>query len=362
MTSKRLTVVLASGGTGGHIFPAEALAAELIKQNHKVILLSDKRYQKHHSTPEALEVININSASLGGGIVNKLRSVIHICLGIIQAKKILKKLKPDVVVGFGGYPSFPTMIAATSLKLRTVIHEQNSVLGRVNRMLSGNVSVIATSFSEVHGIRPADEKKVILVGIPVRPAIVAIKDFPYPGIDPEGHLQLLVTGGSQGASVFSEVVPQAILLLPEEIRKRIRIDQQCRKDDIENVRKIYDEAGINAYLVTFFEDMPSRFASAHLVIARSGASTIAELTVSGRPSILVPYMFAMDDHQTANALAVEKHGAAIVVGQKVLTPEILAAHIKGFIENPDSLKQMAINAFDIGNADAVERLAKVVTI
>jgi UDP-N-acetylglucosamine--N-acetylmuramyl-(pentapeptide) pyrophosphoryl-undecaprenol N-acetylglucosamine transferase len=360
MTSKQLTITLAAGGTGGHIFPAESLAAELIKQGHRVVLVTDRRYQKHHSTPAALEVIAINSGSSGGGITNKVKALIKICLGVVQARKILKQLKPDVVVGFGGYPSFPTMLAANFLGLRTIIHEQNSVLGRVNRILARNVNVIATSFEEVLGISDSDRKKVVLTGNPVRPAIVSLKDFPYPGLGKDEHVHLLVTGGSQGATVFSEVVPQAILSLPEQIRARIRVDQQCRAADIENVKKIYDEAGINADLATFFEDMPSRLAAAHLVIARAGASTIAELCVAGKPSILVPYMYAMDDHQTANAKAVEKRGAAVLVGQKDVTPEILAAHIKKFVENPDSLKQMAVNAFDLWQAEAVGKLAKIV--
>jgi UDP-N-acetylglucosamine--N-acetylmuramyl-(pentapeptide) pyrophosphoryl-undecaprenol N-acetylglucosamine transferase len=354
------TIALAAGGTGGHIFPAEALAAELLKQNHRVVLITDKRYVKHHSTPEQLEILTINSASTGGGVVGKLKSVIKICLGIAQARKILRKLKPDSVVGFGGYPSFPTMIAANSLRLRTIIHEQNSVLGRVNRLLAPSASVIATSFEEVFGVRTSDSKKIVLTGNPVRHAICSLREFAYPAFEKEEHLHILVTGGSQGATVFSEVVPQAIISLPPEIKNRIRIDQQCRKTDIDNVKAIYEQAGINADLATFFEDMPSRLAAAHLVIARAGASTIAELTIAGKPAILVPYMHAMDDHQTSNALAMEKYHAAILLEQKSITPELIAEHIRRFVEKPDYLKQMAVNSFDLGREGAVEKLAGVV--
>ncbi|MCE3233377.1 MAG: murG [Rickettsiaceae bacterium] len=354
------TIALAAGGTGGHIFPAESLAAELLKQDHRVILVTDKRYQKHHSTPENLEVMTISSGSSAGGVVRKILALVHIFIGTMQARKILKQLKPEAVVGFGGYPSLPTMIAAVFMKLRTIIHEQNSVLGRVNKILASRVDVIATSFEEVLGIQDTDRHKIVLTGNPVRPAICALRDFPYPGLNKDEHLHILVTGGSQGATVFSEVVPQAIVSLPENVRKRIRIDQQCRKADIDNVRKIYAGAGINVDLATFFEDMPARLAAAHLIIARAGASTIAELTVAGKPSILVPYMHAMDDHQTANARAIEKRNGTILIGQKVVTPEILAAQIVKFIENPESLKKMAINAFDLGRVDAVERLAGVV--
>jgi UDP-N-acetylglucosamine--N-acetylmuramyl-(pentapeptide) pyrophosphoryl-undecaprenol N-acetylglucosamine transferase len=357
---KTLTIVLASGGTGGHIFPAESLAAELIKQNHKVVLITDTRYKKHDSTPSELIIENINSGGSKGGIKSKLLSIIKICFGILESRKILQTLQPDVVVGFGGYPSLPTMIAAITLKLKTIIHEQNSVLGRVNKMLTPYVGVIATAFEEVKFIKSRDAHKVKLTGNPVRPAIRAMKDFPYPGLKKNENLHLLITGGSQGATVFSEVVPAAILSLPEEIRTRLRIDQQCRAADIENVKKIYSEANVNVDLATFFEDMPSRLAAAHLIIARSGASTIAEITVIGKPAILIPYMHAMDDHQTANAMAIQKNGAALVIPQERFTPEILAASIKGFIENPESLKEMAVNALALGKEDAVEKLAEIV--
>ncbi len=359
MTGK-LNVVLAAGGTGGHIFPAESLAVELIKSGHKVTLITDKRYQKRAYTPEKMEIRTIQSASTSGGFAAKINAIMAIAIGFAQARKHIKILQADVVVGFGGYPSFPTMLAAVSLRKKTIIHEQNALMGKVNRILAPFTKLIATSFTNTQGIRKSDLAKVVLTGNPVRPAIKAIKDFPYSGIDDDGHLHILVVGGSQGTSFFSDVVPQAIMLLPENIRTKIRLDQQCRKEDLAKVKGIYDKGGINAELAPFFEDVPARLASSHIVIARAGASTLAELMVAGRPSILIPYMYAAEDHQMVNALALEKFGGAIVFSQKILTPEMLNKSILRLAENQDLLKKMAVNAFELGVPDAAERLAKLV--
>ncbi|PIR39419.1 MAG: undecaprenyldiphospho-muramoylpentapeptide beta-N-acetylglucosaminyltransferase [Alphaproteobacteria bacterium CG11_big_fil_rev_8_21_14_0_20_39_49] len=353
---KNKIVVLAAGGTGGHIFPAEALASELIEQGHKAILISDKRYKKHLLTPEKMEVRVISAASTGGGIAAKLKAVPMIFAGIRQAKIELKRIKPDVVVGFGGYPSFPTMFAANILKIKTVIHEQNCVMGKVNRFLCGKVTKIATSFREVKGISEKYYDKVVLTGNPVRPAIKALREIPYPDPDDGETIHILVTGGSQGASIFSEVVPQAVCNLPEELRHKIRIDQQCRHEDLDRVKKIYDEAGISADLATFFEDIPARISSSHLIIARAGASTVSEITVAGRPSILVPYKFATDDHQTVNAMALAKKEAAILISQDDFTQEELSKTLKSLLSNPEKLISMAKNSYSMGKTDAVEKL------
>lgn len=358
--NRKLKIILAAGGTGGHIFPAEALAFELVAAGHEVKMLSDKRYRSHSHTPDSMEIITVNSASLSGGLTAKLHAVNAIALGFIKARRILKKEKPDVVVGFGGYPSFPTMLAAISLRKKTVIHEQNACIGRVNKILAPMVNKIATSFSVVNGIREADNKKVTVTGNPVRPGVNPVRDMPYNGLQEGEGLHLLVTGGSQGAKIFSEIVPKAIELLPENIRTHLRVDQQCRPEDIENVKAFYEKAGINADLATFFEDMPARLAAAHVIICRAGASTIAELTIAGKPAILVPYMYAMDDHQTANAQAMEKYGAACVIKQQNFTPEILARTILELIESPETLKKMAINAFEEGRVDAAKDLMKLV--
>jgi len=355
-SEKKITVVLASGGTGGHIFPAEALAAELISKGNKAILISDVRYKKHSLTPDEMDVRIVNSSSTGGGLVGKVKAALTITSGIRQAMKELKSINPDVVVGFGGYPSFPTMFAAVLLKIKTVVHEQNCVMGRVNKFLSSRVDKIATSFREVKGIKKKYHDKITLTGNPVRPAIKALREFPYPDLEESDNIQILVIGGSQGASIFSKVVPDAICMLPDEFKKLIRVDQQCRKEDLQNVKDIYKENDINADLATFFEDIPSRIASSNLIIARAGASTVSEITVAGRPSILIPYKHAMDDHQTVNAKALEKRNAAVLISEDDFVPEKLSKVIKSFIDNPENLVIMAKNSHSLGKVDAVEKL------
>jgi UDP-N-acetylglucosamine--N-acetylmuramyl-(pentapeptide) pyrophosphoryl-undecaprenol N-acetylglucosamine transferase len=357
-TEKKMTVVLAAGGTGGHIFPAEALAAELIARGNKVTLISDKRYKKHALTPEEMNVVVVSAASSAGGAVDKVKALYEIFRGIKQAKAELKKIKPDVVVGFGGYPSFPTMIAASKLKIKTVIHEQNCVMGKVNKFLSSRVNTIATSFREVKGVNESHFNKVVMTGNPVRPAIKALRDIPYPDPDDGDTFQILVTGGSQGASIFSKVVPDAISLLPDEIKSSIRIDQQCREEDIDYVKRVYEENGVSANLATFFEDIPAKIASAHLIIARAGASTVTEITVAGRPSILVPYKFATDDHQTVNASALTSKDAAIMISQDEFKVEELRKILKSLLTNPEKLINMAKNSYSLGKTDAVEKLIR----
>ena len=354
--NKKKKVVLAAGGTGGHIFPAEALASELLSQGCEVILITDKRYKKHILTPDEMEVRVIAAASPSGGIFSKVKAVPVILSGIRQAKSELKKIKPDVVVGFGGYPSFPTMYAATKLKIKTVIHEQNCMMGKVNKVLCKSVSIIATSFREVKGISEKYHNKVVLTGNPVRPAIKALRDIPYPDPDDGEVVQLLVIGGSQGATIFSEVIPDAVCKLSEEIKSKIRIDQQCREKDIEGVKKVYNEQGISANLTTFFEDIPTKIASAHIIIARAGASTVSEITVAGRPSILIPYKFAADDHQTVNAMALEKKEATMLIKQDDFNSEELAKVLKSLLSNPEKLITMARNSYSLGNTDAVKKL------
>lgn len=357
---EKKTIVLAAGGTGGHIFPAESLAAEVLGHGHTAVLVTDVRYKKRADTPEAMQVKTISAASPGSGVVGKCKALPGIALGFLQARKLLKLLRPSVVVGFGGYPSFPTMLAAKTLGLPMVIHEQNAVLGRVNRVIAPWTQVVATSFHSIAAIREEDRRKIVFTGNPVRQAIRAVSDLPYPVLNTGEHLQILVTGGSQGAAIFSDLVPEAIISLPDELRGRIRIDQQCRAEDIERVRQAYKEAGVNANLATFFEDMPTRLAAAHLVIARAGASTVAELCVAGRPAILIPYMYAMDDHQTANARALAEKGAAFVLHQKEVVADDIARKIKDCLLNADMLEKMAASILSEGVPDATQRLAQAV--
>lgn len=354
------TVILAAGGTGGHIFPAESLAQMLLEHDYQPILITDKRYFKRADTPERLSVDIIRASSLGGNPLKKLKALILIILGTLQTIKLLKKYKPSVVVGFGGYPSLPTLCAAKLLKIPMVIHEQNAVIGRVNRLVAPWSKHIATSFENVSKIKDKDLSKMVFTGNPVRKAIQMLKDIPYTVPKECETLHLLVTGGSQGASQFSDLVPDAILSLPEALQQRIRIDQQCRKEDVTRVKKRYKDAHIQADIAPFFDDMPNRLANAHLVVARAGASTVTELTAAGKPSILIPYRYAMDDHQTANAMALEAKGATIVFPQALVSALDIAKALISFLEEPERLSQMAINALSEGVTDATDRLFKLV--
>ncbi len=360
MTENRI-IVLASGGTGGHIFPAEALAEELKERGWQPVLITDLRHDQYAGkAKKPYEAHIIRAGTLRGGVLRRIAGVLNIAIGCFQARTLLKKLKPAAVVGFGGYPSFPTMMAATWMGFRTAIHEQNSRFGKVNALLAPRVNAVATSFPEVAG---ADEKiktKVTLTGNPVRPAVRTLRALPYSELNEDGTLHILIIGGSQGASVFAEVMPEAIALLPQSLRARLRIDQQCRPDDVKIVRKAYDALGINADIATFFRDLPVRLASAHLVITRAGASTVAELAVAGRPSILVPYPHATDDHQRGNATALEDAGGGWVMPQDAFTPTALSARLEAFLSLPSTLSEAAEKARSIGRPDAAKLLADVV--
>jgi UDP-N-acetylglucosamine--N-acetylmuramyl-(pentapeptide) pyrophosphoryl-undecaprenol N-acetylglucosamine transferase len=262
------------------------------------------------------------------------------------------------VVGFGGYPSIPTVVAAVTRKIPVILHEQNALLGRANRRLAIRARAIATSFPQVMGLPPGSVPS--FTGNPVRPGILAVRDLPYAVPVLDGKFRILVMGGSQGAHVFSEVVPVAAGLLPEPLRARLSIVQQCRPEDIEAVRIAYEAAGIDAELSTFFTDMPQRLTACHLAVARSGASTVAELGVAGRPAILVPYPFATDDHQRANADAFAEGGAAWIIGQRSFSPLLLAERIESLMRSPDALAAAAAAARDAGRPDAAERLADLV--
>jgi UDP-N-acetylglucosamine--N-acetylmuramyl-(pentapeptide) pyrophosphoryl-undecaprenol N-acetylglucosamine transferase len=353
-------IVIAAGGTGGHIFPAEALAEVLHARGNRVVLMTDKRFAKfNHGIFIQTETLTVRSGSLSGKPLKKLVGVVNLTFGIVQAALKLFRLRPQVVVGFGGYPSFPTMIAATLLRIPTVIHEQNAVLGRANRLLAHRVTKIATSFPQTLMVDSAAKPKLEFIGNPVRAGVRAVREVPYPALTQDGILQILVTGGSQGASVFSDVVPAAIGLLPQALQARIRIDQQCRPAEIDAARAAYAALGASVYLTTFFTDMPSRLASCHLVIARSGASTVAELTIAGRPAILVPYPSAMDNHQYYNANAFEDAGGGWVMAQEGFTAAALAARLESLLGLPSTLIKAAEAARAAGNDAAAAQLARL---
>lgn len=360
MTGSAHTVVLAAGGTGGHIFPAEALAEELIAMGIRTALVTDRRFKSYGAAFANTEIKTIRAGTMGRGLAGKVTGVVDICVGLVQARSLLKELRPIAVVGFGGYPSFPTVRAAVMLGIPAIIHEQNSVLGRANRMLAGKASAIATSFANTRRIDPKDEKKTSCVGNPVRAAIRALHSIPYPEIADGGTIRVLITGGSQGASVFGQVLPAAFATLPQSLRQRLRIDQQCRADDIEVVKAAYAALQMNADIAPFFTDIPARLAAAHLVIARSGASTICELAAAGRPSILVPLPTSMDNHQYHNATALEEAGGAWLMPQESFVASALAARLEPLLSLPGRLSQAAANAKRFGKINAAHDLAQLV--
>lgn len=354
------TVVLAAGGTGGHIFPAQSLAEELTARGVRVILITDKRFEKYTSAFNDVEIRIIRSGTLHGGVLRRVLNVGNIVLGVLQARRFLKELRPVAVVGFGGYPSFPTMAAAASLKIYSLIHEQNSVLGRANRLLAKWVSKIAISFSFVSHVPETAQDKLVFTGNPVRQGVRALYNVPYPELTEDGKIHLLIMGGSQGATVFSKVVPAAIEKLPASLRNRLRVDQQCRAADIDAVREHYAANGVNANCAVFFNDVPARLAAAHLVIGRAGASTVAELLVAGRPAILVPYPHAMDDHQRYNANTVEDAGGGWLMPEEGFTAEALSDRLEQFLTLPSTLTEAARNARAAGHPEAAHLLAQLV--
>lgn len=359
----RSTILLAAGGTGGHIFPAEALAEVLRARGVEVHLITDRRFHQYNKTSGQgmlgqIPIHTIHAGSPSGGLGRKLRSFVSMMLGTMQALALMHTLKPAAVVGFGGYPSFPTMLAAVLSGQRTIVHEQNSVLGRVNRLLASRVGVIATTYRDTRQVPLG--ARIIHTGNPVRASLAALAGMEYPALSTDGMLRLLVLGGSQGASVFSAVVPAAMALLPEELRRRIRLDQQCRTGEIDAVRAQYQALGMQVDLAPFFTDVAARLAAAHLVIARAGASTVAELMVAGKPAILVPLPSAMDNHQYYNAQALEDVGAGWVMAQDAFTAETLANRLETLLRLPSRLGECAAAMQRLAQPNAAEALAEVV--
>jgi len=353
------TIVLAAGGTGGHLFPAEALAGELQKRGHRLVLVTDRRGAGQGQTLANLETHVIRAGTVaGGGVGNKVGGLMNVVAGVFQARALLPRLQPHVVVGFGGYPSLPTMLAAARLGAPAAIHEQNAVLGRVNRLVAARVAAVALSFDKTE--RLETNARRVVTGNPVRPEVVALRDTAYRGPAEGGDIRLLVFGGSQGARILAQVVPAALVGLDEGVRGRLKIVQQCRIEDLETVRNVYAEAGVDAELATFFDDLPRRMADAHLVIGRAGASTVFELAAIGRPALLVPLPQATDDHQTANANAFSETGAGWTISQASFTPADLVGRLNALLSVPHYLEQAAAAARRFGVPDAAQRLADLV--
>jgi len=360
MTSASRHFVLAAGGTGGHLLPAFALAIELERRGHHVALVTDERGARIPGKPEALTAHVLPAGRMGKNPLTMLKGLKAIWEGRRMALRLFESFQPTAVVGFGGYPALPALLAAHKAGIPTLIHEQNAVLGRVNRYLAPKVDVIATSYHQVDRLDERYAGKVHLVGNPVRPEVLALRDEPYPPFTEDGLFRVLVTGGSQGASVLSEVVPDGLAMLPPNLRHRLQVTQQCRPEDIETVRQRYANHEIPAELGTYFEDMASRLADAHLFIGRAGASTIAELTAAGRPAILVPLPIATDDHQAANTRDMVAAGGARAIRQSGFTAKELAKQIQAMAMRPDTLANAAHGAWNCGLPNAVTDLADLV--
>jgi UDP-N-acetylglucosamine--N-acetylmuramyl-(pentapeptide) pyrophosphoryl-undecaprenol N-acetylglucosamine transferase len=352
-------VLVAAGGTGGHLFPAEALAAALGQRGVTVHLATDRRAERYGGAFRESFVHVVASETLRArNPVALARTAAKLGLGFMQARGLLARLRPAAVVGFGGYPTIPPVLAATWGGIPSVIHDANAVIGRANRLLAPRVAAIATSFPDVFAARPDLAEKATLTGNPVRPAVVAAAAIPYPA--PGEALRLLVFGGSQGARVMADVVPAAIGQLDPGVRARLAIVQQARDEDLPRVRDAYARLGVTAEIAAFFADLPARLAASHLIVGRSGASTVAELSAIGRPAILVPLPGALDQDQFANAGVLEQAGGAIRMVQDAFTPRRLAAELTGLVTAPQRLAAMAAAAKSIGRLDAADRLADLV--
>lgn len=359
--SKSKQILISAGGTGGHMFPAEALARDLIGRGYHVSLATDNRGRKYEPFADGIPVYTLASASLTSGVLSKVKSAFQMGLGYLQGQKLIKRIKPDVVIGFGGYPSFPAVMAASKKNIPTIIHEQNAVLGKANAYLAPKVSRIAVAWPEIVNMRDQDSARTVVTGNPVRPDIATLYNKPYPTLEQDGPLNIFIMGGSQGASVFSEVVPKALENLSDNYKSRLNIVQQCREEDLEKTRDMYGKAGVNAELATFFKDVPAQLEKAHLFIGRSGASTVSEVTTAGRPAIFVPYPHHADQQQKRNADVVADVGGAWVMTQEGFTPEVLSTRIEAFLQNPESLFNAAEKARSCGRPDAARRLGNLVT-
>ena len=356
----RSPVLVAAGGTGGHLFPAEALAAALIARGIRVHLATDRRAAGYSGGTFAQDAVHVvTSATLHGrGPVAIARTGAMLGIGLVQAWSLIGRIKPAAVIGFGGYPTIPPVLAAAWRRVPTLIHDANAVIGRANRLLAPRADAIATSFPDLFRADPKLAAKATLTGNPVRPAVVTAAATPYPAAtDP---LRLLVFGGSQGARVMADVVPAAIGNLDPAIRARLAIAQQARAEDLDRVREVYARLAVSAETAPFFADLPARIAASHFIVARSGASTVAELSAIGRPAILVPLPHALDQDQFANAGVLETAGGAIRLVQDQFTPRRLADEIAKLAATPERLAAMAAAARSLGRLDAADRLAELV--
>lgn len=357
-------ILLATGGTGGHIFPAKALAEELMSNGWDVCFAVDKRACKFLGS-ELNRIFVVNSSSLGVGVLTKLRAIFFILAGMVQAAILLIKLKPDIVVGFGGYPTFPTMFVAGKFGYNTIIHEQNSILGAANRVLIPGCAYVAASYQATDGIPVSSFHKMVYTGNPVRKDIISVVNTPYHAFADNGMFRILVIGGSQGAALFNEIVPNALGLLPEKIRSKIMVMQQVRKESRDEVVDSYKKCQIEAEIVEFFEDVAGRYAVANLVICRGGATTLAELVAVGRPAIIVPIASSIHNHQFLNANFLAKKKAAWILEEANFNAKTLSRMIKNLASSPNTLEEASQNIAQMrcdGTAEMVKLIHSVVRL
>lgn len=351
-------VMLAAGGTGGHLFPAQALAEELVGRGYRIHLMTDERVRDYGKSFPAEKVHIVPSATLS--LSDPLRlpgRLLRLASGYRLSRRLIRESGAVAVAGFGGYPSLPPLMAAARMGVPCLVHEQNSVLGRANRLLASRVTAVATSFDEVRLVPDAARAKVTLTGNPVRGVVKSVAAAPYPALVSDGDIRLLVFGGSQGARFFADMMPGVVAALPDDVKRRLVLTQQCREEDLSRTTEAYRASGVRAELNPFFMDMPQRMAASHLVVARSGASTIAELGVVGRPAVLVPLPHALDNDQLRNAESFERAGAGWVKPQGGIDSAGFAAFLAGLLSQPEHLKEAAAAALRHGKPDAARRLA-----
>lgn len=356
MSDKKYVIYLAAGGTGGHIFPAQALGDILTQHGYKVIFITDKR---HDFLKDASHVEKIDILPLAGNIIQMARGLRSLVISYFQVRKLYQRDKPKALVTFGGYTTLPAMLVGIK-STPIIVHEQNAVLGKMNRLIASVAKFIVLTYENTSGIPKNCNGKIVVTGNPVRHQVKQLYNTPYPQTDQSEKLNILVIGGSQGARILSNVLPQALGKLTVEDKKHIYIEQQCRAEDVDRVTKIYSYINVAAHVTHFFDDIGSRLSKAHLVISRAGASFLAELTTIGRPAILVPFAKASDQHQLANANHLKEKQAAIVLEEKDFTADHLAEYIQTFIYNRQPLEEMSKKALEVGRIDAGEQLAKIV--
>lgn len=357
----RGSIMLSAGGTGGHLFPAQALGEELIRRGWEVDLITDTRGNVFGADFPARKIYKVPAATFKGrSPIEAVGTLGMLGNGFQASYRIMGEAAPRAIIGFGGYPTLAPLLAAIGRGIPSAIHEQNSVMGQANRFLAPMVKAIAASFENTKYLEGKLLAKARLTGTPLRAAVHELSNIPYRPPSSQAQLNLLVFGGSQGAKYFSDIMPQALQMLPPQMRDRLFVMQQCREEDIDRVFDAYESAGVAAELATFFEDLPARMSNSHLVVARSGATTVAELCALGRPAIMVPLPHAKDNDQLENANRLEARGGGWCMPQSSLTPEGLAVAIRSLFEDPTALVRAATNAHALANYRAVENLAELI--